>query len=92
MWIAACCMRHGILLATLNTKDFEDFADVDGLVLLDLRARAHSQLHDCRGVSVRTAACHSVPISIGQSCALFVHLAEARRLADPSCTYAGLGF
>jgi predicted nucleic acid-binding protein len=34
MWIAACCIRHGIPLATLNTKDFDDFADLDGLVLL----------------------------------------------------------
>ena len=34
MWIAACCIRHEIPLATLNLKDFEDFADHDGLVLI----------------------------------------------------------
>jgi predicted nucleic acid-binding protein len=33
-WIAACCVRHGLPLVTLNTKDFADFADHDGLVLL----------------------------------------------------------
>jgi hypothetical protein len=25
MWIAACCLTHGIPLATLNLKDYEDF-------------------------------------------------------------------
>jgi predicted nucleic acid-binding protein len=33
-WIAACCLANGIPLATLNTKDFADFADHDGLALL----------------------------------------------------------
>src|SRR5262245_6156177 len=33
-WVAACCIRHGVPLVTLNTKDFEDFARYDGLVLL----------------------------------------------------------
>jgi predicted nucleic acid-binding protein len=34
-WIAACCIRHGLPLVTLNKKDFTDFAEHDGLVLLD---------------------------------------------------------
>src|SRR5437879_1444633 len=34
MWIAACCIRHGLPLVTLNTKDFADFSRYDGLVLL----------------------------------------------------------
>jgi hypothetical protein len=25
MWVAACCLTHGIPLATLNLKDYEDF-------------------------------------------------------------------
>jgi predicted nucleic acid-binding protein len=33
-WIAASCLVHGLPLATLNLKDFEDFAEQDGLVLL----------------------------------------------------------
>lgn len=33
-WIAACCIRHGVPLITLNAKDFEDFAEHDGLILL----------------------------------------------------------
>lgn len=33
-WVAACCHRHELPLLTLNTKDFQDFADHDGLVLL----------------------------------------------------------
>jgi predicted nucleic acid-binding protein len=33
MWIAACCIRHRIPLVTLNIKDFDDFADHDGLAL-----------------------------------------------------------
>jgi len=33
-WIAACCRARGLPLATLNIKDFEDFAEHDGLVLV----------------------------------------------------------
>jgi toxin FitB len=33
-WIAACCLVHGLPLATLNLKDFEDFRDHEGLVLI----------------------------------------------------------
>jgi predicted nucleic acid-binding protein len=33
-WIAACCIAYGLPLATLNIKDFTDFAEHDGLVLL----------------------------------------------------------
>ncbi len=33
-WIAACCLAHDLPLATFNTKDFEDFAEYDGLRLI----------------------------------------------------------
>lgn len=33
-WIAACCLAYGLPLATLNTRDFADFAEHDGLVLV----------------------------------------------------------
>ncbi|MBB5789306.1 type II toxin-antitoxin system VapC family toxin [Jiangella mangrovi] len=33
-WIAACCIREGIPLATLNRKDFADFAEHEDLRLL----------------------------------------------------------
>ena len=33
-WIAACCLARGLPLATYNTKDFQDYADHDGLVLV----------------------------------------------------------
>lgn len=33
-WIAACCIAYGLPLATLNIKDFTDFAEQDGLALL----------------------------------------------------------
>jgi predicted nucleic acid-binding protein len=33
-WIAACCLAHQFPLATSNTKDFEDFAEHDGLQLV----------------------------------------------------------
>jgi predicted nucleic acid-binding protein len=33
-WIAACCIESGLPLLTLNRRDFADFADHDGLVLL----------------------------------------------------------
>lgn len=36
-WIAACCLVDRLPLATLNTKDFTDFAEHDGLELLDSR-------------------------------------------------------
>lgn len=32
-WVAACCVRHGIGLVTVNQKDFVDFPQ-DGLILL----------------------------------------------------------
>jgi predicted nucleic acid-binding protein len=33
-WIAACCIEGGLPLPTLNRRDFADFAEEDGLVLL----------------------------------------------------------
>jgi predicted nucleic acid-binding protein len=35
-WIAACCLVNGLSLATFNTKDFADFAEYDGLDLLEV--------------------------------------------------------
>ena len=34
-WIAACCLAYDLPLATLNVKDFRDFAEHEGLILLD---------------------------------------------------------
>jgi predicted nucleic acid-binding protein len=33
-WIAACCLAYDLPLATLNVKDYEDFAVHHGLVLV----------------------------------------------------------
>jgi toxin FitB len=33
-WIAASCLAHGLPLATLNSKEFHDLADHEGLTLL----------------------------------------------------------
>jgi predicted nucleic acid-binding protein len=33
-WIAACCLANDLSLATLNTKDFADLAELTGLALL----------------------------------------------------------
>ena len=33
-WIAACCLAQGLPLATLNIKDFSDFAEHEGLTIL----------------------------------------------------------
>jgi predicted nucleic acid-binding protein len=33
-WIAACCIEGRLPLLTLNRRDFADFAEYDGLVLL----------------------------------------------------------
>jgi predicted nucleic acid-binding protein len=33
-WIAACCLAHQFRLARFNAKDFEDFAEYDGLQLV----------------------------------------------------------
>jgi toxin FitB len=38
-WIAACCLVQGLPLATLNTKDFEDFTEHDGLRLIGTDSR-----------------------------------------------------
>ena len=34
-WIAACCIVHGVPLATFNVKDYTDIAAHDGLDLVD---------------------------------------------------------
>jgi predicted nucleic acid-binding protein len=34
MWIAACCLTHGLPLATMNLKDFEDFNTYHGLQII----------------------------------------------------------
>ena len=34
-WIAACCLAYDLPLATLNVKDFRDFAEHEGLIPLD---------------------------------------------------------
>ena len=33
-WIAACCIKSGLPLVTINRRDFADFAEHDGLVLI----------------------------------------------------------
>jgi predicted nucleic acid-binding protein len=33
-WVAACCLAYDLPLATLNVKDFADFAEHDGLELI----------------------------------------------------------
>jgi toxin FitB len=33
-WIAACCLVYDLPLATLNVKDFKDFAEHEGLILI----------------------------------------------------------
>jgi predicted nucleic acid-binding protein len=33
-WIAACCITFGLPLATLNLKDFTDFAEHEGLTII----------------------------------------------------------
>jgi predicted nucleic acid-binding protein len=33
-WIAACCLVYELPLATLNVKDFEDFAEHEGLSIV----------------------------------------------------------
>jgi predicted nucleic acid-binding protein len=33
-WIAACALSYGLPLATLNAKDFKDFAEHEGLTMI----------------------------------------------------------
>jgi toxin FitB len=42
MWIAACCIRYDVPLATFNLKDFEDFASFEGLVLVQTNRSSSS--------------------------------------------------
>ena len=35
-WIAACCLADDLPMATLNVKDFKDFAEHEGLRLLGI--------------------------------------------------------
>jgi predicted nucleic acid-binding protein len=34
MWIAACCLTHGMPLATVSLKDYEDFSQHHRLRIL----------------------------------------------------------
>jgi toxin FitB len=34
MWVAACCIYYDLPLATLNIKDFRDFAEYEGLTII----------------------------------------------------------
>jgi toxin FitB len=34
MWVAACCLYYDLPLATLNVKDFSDFAEHEGLKIV----------------------------------------------------------
>ncbi|HEX5403986.1 MAG TPA: type II toxin-antitoxin system VapC family toxin [Pseudonocardiaceae bacterium] len=36
-WIAACCLSYDVPLATLNVRDYEDFASHEGLIILGQR-------------------------------------------------------
>lgn len=36
MWNAACCIAHGLPLATLNVKDYQDFVDHYGLQIISV--------------------------------------------------------
>ena len=38
-WVAACCLVRKLPLATLNVKDFKDFADHDGLRVIGVKER-----------------------------------------------------
>jgi predicted nucleic acid-binding protein len=38
-WIAACCLVRNLPLATLNLKDFGDFADHEGMTVVGLNDR-----------------------------------------------------
>ena len=38
-WIAACCLVRDLPLATLNVKDFNDFAEHDGLRVIGVNER-----------------------------------------------------
>jgi predicted nucleic acid-binding protein len=33
-WVAACCLAYDLPLATFNLKDFGDFAEHEGLMLI----------------------------------------------------------
>jgi predicted nucleic acid-binding protein len=33
-WVAACCLTFDLPLATMNVKDFKDFAEHEGLTLI----------------------------------------------------------
>jgi ABC-type multidrug transport system ATPase subunit len=37
-WIAACCLAYDLPLATLNVKDFKDFAEHEGLTLIGAKS------------------------------------------------------
>jgi toxin FitB len=38
-WIAACCLTRNLPLATMNVKDFQDFAEHDGLRVMGISER-----------------------------------------------------
>jgi len=56
MWIAACCLTHGIPLATLNLKDYEDFNQHHGLRVLGRGVAGARRSREVPGLSIRHPA------------------------------------
>ncbi len=67
-WIAASCLVRDLPLATLNIKDFSDFADHDGLRIVGVanadrrRHRAHPAYRQCPGKPRTVAVKHSTRV------------------------------
>src|SRR4051794_31854824 len=61
-WIAACCLAHGLPLATFNTKDFGDFAEHDGLSLIRERVAVDNR-PQVRGLATCKSREDSMPNS-----------------------------
>lgn len=40
-WVAACCLAYDLPLATRNVKDYEDFVEHEGLVILGRHTSTH---------------------------------------------------
>ncbi|HEU5108810.1 MAG TPA: PIN domain-containing protein [Micromonosporaceae bacterium] len=82
-WIAACCLVDGLPLATLNVKDFEDFAAHDGLNLVDLVSRVVDSLTRLRQPSHRPSGslCSAYPCATPAWSACCASVSRAKGLA-----------
>ena len=90
-WIAACCLVADLPLATLNLKDFEDFAEHDGLHLSPVLPAGAGSLARARssGKGLRLRSKRRKAAGRSALLMIFARRQNARREEDGPAALAG---